>query len=133
MARVIEKTSMAINLSWDDQECKALMYQFPEQWTWEDFYNVKTEADKLLDEVNHNVVLIFDMTTTRSIPSGVLAQARWLISRAHPRGTPIVLVGTNLVIQAMLNLVNKFNLSANDLLKAVATVEEARNYVKRIG
>lgn len=122
---------MSINVRWDDEDYRALLYEFPEHWTWEDFYNVKVQADELLDTVDYNVVLIFDMTTTRSVPAGVLAQARWLISRAHPLGKPIVLVGTNLIIQAMLNLVNKFNLSAGDLLKAVATVEEARDYVRR--
>jgi tRNA A37 N6-isopentenylltransferase MiaA len=121
---------MDIDLSWDNNEHKALLYQFPDQWTWEDFYNVKIKADKLLDDVDYNVVLIFDMTSTRSIPSGVLAQARWLISRAHPRGKPIVLVGTNMVIQAMLNLVNKFNKNAPDLIMAVSTVEQARKFVQ---
>lgn len=122
---------MTIDLSWDNDERKALLYHFPEQWTWEEFYGVKVEADKILDEVDYNVVLIFDMTSTRSIPSGVLSQARWLIGRAHPRGKPIVLVGTNLVIQAMLNLVNKFNKNAGELIQAVSTLDEARELVHK--
>jgi hypothetical protein len=119
---------MTIELGWDNDLHTALLYQFPQKWTWDEFYSVKVEADALLDQSSHDVVLIFDLTATEGIPSGALMQARTLIRRAHPRGKPIVLVSSNMVIVAMLNLVNRFNMGATDIIKAVATLEEARQF-----
>lgn len=125
----IEK--MTIKLSWDNEERTALLYQFPEKWTWDDFYVIKKQADVMLDELDHSAALIFDMSLTRSIPTGVLSQSKKLLDNAHPHGTPIILVGTSLIIQAMLNLVGKFNLRATELILAVNTVDQAREIVRK--
>ncbi len=116
---------MAIRVSWYNDNRTALLYRFPQEWTWDTFYAVKAEADRLLDAVDYPVVLIFDMTETCAIPSGALFQARTLISRAHPRGKPIMLVSTNAVVEAMYNLVSRLHVGIHDWIKLVATFDEA--------
>ncbi len=122
---------LSISLRWDNPEKTVLIYAFPANWTWQDFYQVKEQADKMLDDVPHNVVLVFDMTQTLAIPTSAISQARSLIDRAHPRGKPIILVGTNLVIRALLGLVSKFNPRTEELILAVTTLEEARSWVAK--
>ncbi len=116
---------MAIELAWVNDENNALHYQFPPNWTWDDFYRVKAEADALLDDCDHDVVLLFDMADTAKIPAGALTQGRNLLKRAHPRGKPIILIGTNRMIEALLNMVNRLNPGDKNLLLAVPTFDDA--------
>jgi hypothetical protein len=124
---------MAIELDWLDENQKgALVYSFPEQWAWQDFYDIKTEADKWLDLCDHDVALLFDMAKTRSIPPGALAQGRYLIGKAHPRGKPIILIGKNRMIGALLNMATRFNPNIGSLIRTASTLDEAREVVTKL-
>jgi hypothetical protein len=120
---------MSIKLSWLDDQQAALLYVFPEQWSWEDFYNVKVEADKWLDQCSHDVVLLFDMSKSRSIPPGALARSRYLVSKAHPRGKPIVLIGENHLIASLLNMAARFHPNIRRLICTAPTLEEAQKVI----
>lgn len=120
---------MVIRLRWLDDQQNALVYSFPEQWSWEDFYTVKTEADTWLDSRDHDVVLLFDMTLTLAIPPGALAQSRYLIDKIHPRGKPIILIGKNRMIPPLLSMAARFNPSISQLIRTVPTFEEALKVV----
>ena len=123
---------MAIELGWLDDQKAALLYTFPEQWVWDDFYTVKEEADTWLDECSHDVVLLFDMSATRAVPPGALAQGRYLIGKAHPRGKPIILIGKNRMIAALLSMAARFNPNLNHLIRTASTLEEARSFIARL-
>ena len=123
---------MAIHLGWLDNQQAALLYAFPEQWSWDDFYAIKIEADTWLDQCNHDVVLLFDMSKTLAIPPGALAQGRYLIGKAHPRGKPIILIGKNRMISALLSMVARFNPNINHLIRTVPTLDEARKVVAQL-
>lgn len=123
---------MSIKLSWLDDQQAALLYAFPEQWSWEDFYTVKAEADKWLDQCSHDVVLLFDLSKSRTIPPGALAQSRYFVSRAHPRGKPIILIGRNHMISSLLNMAARFNPNISKLICTAPTFEEARKVIAQL-
>jgi hypothetical protein len=120
---------MTIDLRWLDNQQTALLYTFPEKWTWDDFYAVKAQADVWLDACDHDVVLLFDMSVTRTIPPGALSQGRYLIGKAHPRGKPIILIGGNRMIAALLNMAARFNPNLTHLIRTAPTFDEAHKFV----
>lgn len=65
------------------------------------------------------------MSATRQIPPGALTQGRNLLKRAHPRGKPIILIGTNRMIEALLSMVNRLNPGAKSLFLAVPSLDAA--------
>lgn len=122
---------MAIKLSWYKDDHAALLYTFPTHWTWQDFYDVKQEADLLLDALDDDLPLILDLRRSNGLPTGAINQGNRLVTARHPRGKPIILVGMNPIIRAMLSLVNQVNPLAETLLLAVSTMDEADEYLRR--
>ncbi len=120
---------MAITLHWLDDQKTALVYRFPEKWAWEDFHAVKLDADRWLDECDHDVVLLFDMSMTLTVPPGVLAQGRYLVSKAHPRGKPVILISKNRMIGALLSMAARFDPNISKLIRTAPTPEEAHKVV----
>lgn len=120
---------MTIKLEWLDEQKSALVYQFPERWAWDDFYAVKTEADQWLDTCEWDVALLFEMSETRAIPPGALAQSRYLIGKTHPRGKPIILIGRNRMIEALLKMASRFSPNIGSLIRTASTLDEAREFV----
>jgi hypothetical protein len=123
---------MTIGLDWLDDQKSALVYGFPETWAWQDFYTVKTEADTWLDQCEGEVALLFDMSKTLAIPPGALAQGRYLIGKAHPRGKPIILIGKNRMIAALLSMATRFNPNIGSLIRTASTLDEARAIITKL-
>jgi hypothetical protein len=100
-----------IDVGWRDEDKRVLLYTFPEQWLWVDFFQCKEIADAMLDAVdehNRSIILLFDMRASGPLPSNSFEIARNVFRTAHPRGRPLIGVVENQTITMMVNMVRRF-------------------------
>ncbi len=120
---------MPVNVSWYNEQKTALHYAFSPDWTWDDFYTVKPQADAMIGETAHDVALILDLTESRlGLPTSTLTNIRALLASAHPREKPIILVGSNPLIRTIVLLVGRIFKPLKPLL-LFATMEETRAFI----
>ena len=117
---------MTIQVQWDDADHTRLLYIFPEEWSWDDFAAVKAIADPMLDTVDHDVHLIFDVTHTQKIPSNTLDNIRRFFSSAHPRSARIIVVTTQPIMRSLIQVVRQFSPRAHQMFVVVESLEAAR-------
>ena len=75
---------MNITIKWDNLERTSIRCDFPQEWTWDDFYSAYGQAKLRIMQVRHPVNIILNMTESSSIPSGALAFLRHLGSETIP-------------------------------------------------
>jgi hypothetical protein len=111
-----------INVSWTNIDTQAvLLYHFPNLWTWEDFHKVQRKVDKMLDISSHEIPVFFDFRTGSYLPPGMLKEMSQIIHSWHPRGTPLIVVGGNQIIQNAFSVAARM-LNASNLLEDVQFV-----------
>jgi len=127
---------MAIEIQWWNDTKRVLLYTFPKQWTWDDFYQCKLKADAMLeavDEHDHDIVLLFDMRESGPLPSNVFGLSRNVFRRAHPRGKPIIGVTGSRTVSGVVDMVRRF-LPENETerFQMVHSIDEAADLIEQI-
>jgi hypothetical protein len=51
---------MSIQVNWDDDTRCVMRYVLDKDWTWEEFYTAKKQANLLMDAVPHKLGVIVD-------------------------------------------------------------------------
>jgi hypothetical protein len=99
---------MKIELRWEMVVAKrVLLYEFKAGWTWEEFYEIKTAADSMLEAETAPVPLIFDLRYAPNMPPGMILQSRNVAESRHTNGSPVILLGANRLIQATFDIVKR--------------------------
>jgi hypothetical protein len=99
---------MKIELRWETiAEQRVLLYDFEAGWTWEDFYAVKALADPMLEAEANPVPLLFDLRHAPNMPPGMILQSRNVAESRHPKGSPVILLGANRLVQATFDIVKR--------------------------
>lgn len=114
-----------IVVEWANTEKNIVIWRFPSQWSWDDFYAAKKEVDIMIDGVEGIVDSIFLTSKEQKIPSGAIAHLKNIITQRHERHEMIILVGSKMFLSALLNLILKFVPSVQTQLHYVITDAEA--------
>ncbi|RMG79384.1 MAG: hypothetical protein D6712_19755 [Chloroflexi bacterium] len=123
---------MKITVSWEDQEQRTLIYRFPSMWTWQEFYNAKAEAERLLDTVDHNVTVFLDFSQGATLPAGAVSEAPKIMKKRHPRATPVIFIGVNPRISIVINMVRTVLSSRMKDIHMVKTLDDAWELVHQL-
>jgi hypothetical protein len=99
---------MKISLRWETIGTRrVLYYEFQAGWTWEEFFAIKSEADPLLAAEEKPLPLIFDLRSAPNMPPGMILQSRNIAENRHPKGSPVILLGANRLVQATFEIVKR--------------------------
>jgi hypothetical protein len=126
---------MKIELRWETMgDKRVLLYDFEPSWRWDDFYTVKAQADAMLEVENNRVPLIFDLRRAPNMPPGMILHSRNVVESRHPKGSPVILLGANRLVQAAFDIVKRMLGENTEKLTGdvmiLKTWEEAVDYLK---
>jgi hypothetical protein len=85
---------MKITVAWDNPEQTIIRYDFAQGWTWEDLFAAVAEDDSLMDSVDHDVHIIFNVQDA-SVPPNPLSRLRGLSGQINPKLGLLVVVATD--------------------------------------
>lgn len=125
---------MAIQTTWDNDECTIIRVDILGEWTWSDLHEALTQAVVLLDEqACTQADLIVDVSRVTKIPALALPNVRSLAQRRDPRMSTTVLVGMSDVMRTLLNaFLQVYNaVGRKEHYFLVKTVEEARAQIAK--
>lgn len=125
---------MNIDVIWDNPEQTILRYVFKPRWNWNDLHTAMKEATLLMDEIDHRVDIIMDVSSASLIPSGAIAQAQKAFATPkHANAGITVVVSTSSFAQALVAVGRKLSGRAaqNWEMDFVTTLEQAREHIRR--
>jgi len=124
---------MGIEVRWVDTQQTAMIYNFLDPWTWQDYYTTTTQGRTMLASVNHKVIILINLSETRSIPPGALSHLRRAVSHSHPNRGLVILIGLRSFVQAVANLMNRIYPKIAAQVRFVTTLEEAYAIIEKEG
>jgi len=110
-----------------------LQYRFPNLWTWEDFYKAQRKIDKMLDLSSQSIPVFFDFRNGSYLPPGMLREMSNIIKTWHPKGTPLIVIGGNQIVQNAFSVAARMLNAANslDTVLFVGSLPAAEAIVRR--
>lgn len=124
---------MSIILSWHDDAKTMLRYDFPESWTWQDFYQAfRTGTSEYTATVDHPVDILIHLPEGGKLPASghAISNARRALKEKSPNLNRIVVVGGNALVKAMVNVLSRVYqrqfLQADTLAQAEAMLAAER-------
>lgn len=99
---------MGIKVYWHDPEKTIVVFEFGEEWTWDDFYAAAAEEEALLDTIDHKVSVIFySLTSLVKIPDNALNHLRKLVNMAHPKEDLLVVVSGPPLLHSLMDVLKR--------------------------
>ena len=117
---------MPIQISWDNPQKTASLWQFEGRWTWADFYDAQQQHRALIQGRDDQIDVIADLSNSPSLPAN--AFSRYKNARVNT-GTHlgiIVLVGANLFVRSMVSVFARLNPVLGQEFFFADSIEEAR-------
>jgi hypothetical protein len=122
---------MSIDVRWENDEHTLVLWTFPPQWTWEDFFKAKEVSDGMVRDLPYVVDIIGNLTRSSVLPKGAIGTYS-SSTKSSPKNTGIiVLVGTNAFVKLMVGTFSKlipFGVPGASFLFA-DTVEGAKDLI----
>lgn len=125
---------MGITLNWDDPEHTILVFHYAKPWTWDEFEGVAKQLVTLLDEVKHDVYLVFDLRQAGYPPEGAMARFKQVTDLDHPNVANLIYVAPQPiamfigVINKTMSVIHRDNYKQPDFVFA-PTLEQAREKI----
>ena len=98
---------MPIHITWENEEKTIIRHAYEGKWTVQEYYELIRNNYKHVDSVNHIVDIINDLRNTNQLPSDMIPAIRYAIKNRHPNEGINVMVGASLLIQMLVEAVNK--------------------------
>ena len=122
---------MPISNKWYDSEKRILDQHFEGDWRWEEVNGAAEEAHAMAASVQHEIVMICDMSQTTSLPKGnVLSPARSNLSQVPENITQIIFVIQSRLIEVFASLVFEMMPRWKQRARIVKSREEAEQIVR---
>jgi hypothetical protein len=118
---------MTITIIWGNAAHTVLLCELPEQWAWDDFYEMHSRYWSMVETVPHRVHVIYHFLSGKiNVPPLVLLHMPELMRMSHPREDRTVLVGTSIFAKRFLNVLASMGLREfTERFSFVETLPEA--------
>lgn len=124
---------MPIEVSWFNGAHSVILMEFPQRWTWREFYDAKMEADTMMEAVDYPCALILTGPSDVIMPENVLSNARMMLNQKHPRAEVFMVVSPNPFVHALLNMLMRVSRDAARGVRIVGSVEAAQASLMEMG
>ncbi|MCC7447516.1 MAG: hypothetical protein IT324_08880 [Anaerolineae bacterium] len=118
---------MGIAITWDDPQQSVLLITYDRFWTWVEFDNAVKDVFARIEQTDHTIHLIFDVTKSPFPPDGAMWRFKRVASVKHSHTGQIIFVGGNLFIQSMANAILRL-VKKHDFI-FVRSLDDARKLV----
>lgn len=120
---------MPITASWHQNNDHILIYNFHGHWTWDDLYDVLLLGREMMQEVNHEVFVICELTKSSIIPASSVRRLGDIANTRPVNTTQVFLVGEHYLMKTLYAIFQRIypNLSTNYIL--VPTLEDALDMI----
>src|SRR6266496_2412511 len=103
---------MPIQAVWDNEQHTVIRYVIEGHWTWDEMNAAIATSNAWLDESDHKIDFIHDMSQSEGIPAGALTQLKRYIGKEHLKTGHSVVIGpqkslTNSVARGLLDMIQK--------------------------
>ncbi|MBN1202362.1 MAG: hypothetical protein JXJ20_10945 [Anaerolineae bacterium] len=122
---------MPITVQWDDDDHKAVRWEFEGDWNWYEYQAAQAQSNALIDTVDHVVDVIAVMQNTRDLPREAFDNYRRLEKTSHPNRGRIVIVGSDTFIRSMLETFNQVYKRGSSGFILVRSIQEAHEVLAR--
>jgi hypothetical protein len=116
---------MPIPVTWYKDTVNVIVFEFPVEWTWDEFWEAKAISDQMMDEVDRNYALILHAPANVRVPDNAISQGRSMINRRHPRADLFVIVSSNAFVRSLIKILGQFYLTRRKFLQSAPTLEAA--------
>lgn len=117
---------MPVTIDWHDDTQTILHYHFTSPWTWEEYRAAIEQAWALAESVDHPTDTITDMRHSRAVPDNLFRNIRQSMVEIPDSTQTIVLVGTNMLVEAMLGIMRRLYPQQMGKFFTADSIEEAR-------
>jgi hypothetical protein len=95
---------MAIQVEWDNAEHTILRLIFTNPWTWDEFYEMRSQVTALCSGINYPVDAVVDMSKGRALPPNALTHLSKGAAKIPPNQGIIVGIGGDAFIRSMADM-----------------------------
>lgn len=122
---------MGITTEWENEEKTILLTQYEGQWDLEDYYHAYDTLEKMMAEVDSDIVYIMDFSNSAEPPRRFLSTGRHMRDHPQPRVKHIVFIKASLLIRALIKVMTPFMPDNTARMSFVNTLDEAREVANR--
>ena len=115
--------TVTVNLSWLDEEHTIFLFEYIGSWTWDELYQAMDQAFAM-GTVGIGIASIHDLSRGNTVPANPFQHARHL-SVTLPDNPIMVIVGANVVVLAILDLLRRILHTMNGRYFTAASKDEA--------
>lgn len=124
---------MPITTDWYNDEKKIIVTTYDGEYAWDEVYKHVAQGNVLAESVDHPVGLLIDVTKAGPLPANAGSHGKRLRDMYHENISCLVVVGANLLIQAVTNISKRvFQILGNHPTPTfVSTFEEAIEIINK--
>ncbi|MCL4255967.1 MAG: hypothetical protein KJ043_19575 [Anaerolineae bacterium] len=120
---------MPINVVWDDEEKTIVRQTYGQEISIAEYYDGVKKRLELISSVDHPVDLIIDLRGANTNLKGVLTASRYANKHVPPNQRFVVLVGANLFVKSLVNVLGKILPKISNTIYFVETPEVAKQLI----
>lgn len=116
---------MAVEVRWLNPEKTVILFVYIHPWSWDDLADAREQRDRLMNEVEHPVTVIIDLSASRQLPPNIFAGIRRVWEKKHAKSGKIILVGANPLIRSASDVLMRLTPGMLPHVRMTKTLEEA--------
>ena len=123
---------MTISVNWYNEEKTIAYVQFAPGWTWDDFWAMNQSFAEMAQTVDHNIVLIVDMTEA-GMPNQFVPELSKIATTSSERPQHLdftIVVGLGVMLETVTNIFTRLYRRATSHVRFVSTLAEALEIVR---
>lgn len=128
---------MAVYVGWDNDEKTIVHFRFEKNWTWEQFFEAKAQAQDLMSSVPHKVAVILETVHDGAIPYNFLANVRRGFRTKHPQNVFVVIVAARPFVRTIISTFRALLPPMSTPIEIALSLDEARtlalDFLKTVG
>lgn len=117
---------MPVAIAWESEQKRILHYRLDNEWTWDELFAAKKQANEMMDMVSHKLGIIIEAPSQPSLPPNIIVNARNALRSAHPNTVVIVIIAVHPLIRTMFYTTRALGRFANFRVELASTLDEAR-------
>jgi hypothetical protein len=122
-----------VDVQWYQSSDRVILMDFQENFSWDEFYEAKLQADALMDTVDHPCALVLWFPAKVPPLSNALSNGRAMLSRRHARSERFIIVSESSFVRSMGTVLGQIVGPRAKLVEVVSTVQEAEGRLVKAG
>jgi hypothetical protein len=124
---------MGIDVQWYKSSDRVILMDFQDDFSWDEFYDAKLQADALMDTVDHPCALVLWFPARVPPLSNALSNGRSMLSRRHPRSERFIIVSESSFVRSLGTVLGQIVGPRAKLVEVTATLDEAELRLMKAG